>query len=78
MRTVVEIDDEALAAAAAELGTGTKKDTINTALRLVATRRARAARVATATHLFGDPAGVDDPEVRREVTGGRGRRRDVR
>lgn len=76
MRTVVEIDDEALAAAAAELGTVTKKDTINTALRLVASRRERAARVAAATHVFGDPKGLDDPAVRREQARGRGRRRD--
>jgi Arc/MetJ family transcription regulator len=78
MRTVVEVDDEALAAAAAELGTSTKKDTINAALRLVASRRERAVRVATATHVFGDPAGLDHPEVRRETTAGRGRRREHR
>jgi Arc/MetJ family transcription regulator len=75
MRTVVEIDDEALAGAAAELGTTTKKETINTALRLVASRRERAARVAAATHVFGDPKGLDDLEVQRELTSGRGRRR---
>lgn len=75
MRTMVDIDDEALAAAAAELGTTTKKDTINTALRLIASRRDRATMVAGATHVFGDPKGVDDPEVRREHNQGRGRRR---
>lgn len=76
MRTVVEIDDEVLAAAAAELGTGTKKATVNAALRLAATRRDRAARVAAAGHVFGDPKGLDDPAVHRERTGGRGRQRD--
>jgi Arc/MetJ family transcription regulator len=75
MRTVVEIDDEALAGAAAELGTTTKKDTINTALRLIASRRDRAVRVASATHVFGDPRGWDDPDVQRELADGRGRRR---
>jgi Arc/MetJ family transcription regulator len=75
MRTVVEIDDEALAAAAAELGTTTKNDTINTALRLIASRRDRAARVAAATHVFGDPKAWDEPEVRMEAAHGRGRRR---
>jgi Arc/MetJ family transcription regulator len=74
MRTVVEIDDEALAGAAAELGTTTKKDTINTALRFVASRRERAARVAAATHVFGDPVGWEDPDVQHELTLGRGRR----
>jgi Arc/MetJ family transcription regulator len=76
MRTMVEIDDDALAGAAAELGTTTKKDTINTALRMIATRRDRAARVAAATHVFGDPAGWDDPAVRQELASGRGRWRD--
>jgi Arc/MetJ family transcription regulator len=75
MRTVVDIDDEALAGAAAELGTATKKDTINTALRLIASRRERAARVAAASHVFGDPHGLDDLEVRHEFADGRGRRR---
>jgi hypothetical protein len=78
MRTVVEVDDDALARAAAELGTTTKKDTINTALRLIASRRDRAARVASATHVFGDPKGWDDPEVDRELADGRGRRRPAR
>lgn len=72
----MDIDDEALAAAAAELGTATKKDTINTALRLIASRRDRAVRAAAATHVFGDPKGLGDPEVRRELTRGRGRRHD--
>lgn len=74
-RTVVEIDDTALAGAAAELGTVTKKDTINTALQVVASRRDRAARVAAATHLFGDPKGWAEPAVRHELVHGRGRRR---
>jgi Arc/MetJ family transcription regulator len=75
MRTMVEIDDEALARAAAELGTTTKKDTINAALRWIASRRDRAARVAAATHVFGDPSGWDDPAVRQQLAAGRGRRR---
>lgn len=76
MRTVVDLDDDALAGAAAELGTTTKKDTINTALRLIASRRDRAARVAAATHVFGDPLGWDEPAVRDELARGRGRRHD--
>lgn len=76
MRTVVDIDDEALAGAASELGTTTKRDTINTALRLIASRRDRAARVAAATHVFGDPSALDDPAVSAELTRGRGRRRE--
>jgi Arc/MetJ family transcription regulator len=36
---LVDIDEEALSAARAELGTGTIKDTVNEALRLAATGR---------------------------------------
>jgi Arc/MetJ family transcription regulator len=41
-RTVVDIDDDALAAAAKALKTTTKKDTINAALREIAQRDVRA------------------------------------
>ncbi|MEZ0365487.1 type II toxin-antitoxin system VapB family antitoxin [Mycobacterium sp. pUA109] len=41
-RTLVDIDDDALAAAAKVLKTSTKKDTINTALREIAMRDVRA------------------------------------
>lgn len=47
-RTVVDIDDEALAAAAEELGTTTKVDTVNAALREIASRRLRLAFVEQA------------------------------
>lgn len=40
-RTVIDLDDEALEAAAIELGTTTKRDTINTALREVTGRNRR-------------------------------------
>lgn len=46
----LEVDDDALAAAQAELGTPTKKDTVNEALRIVALRQARVRKIlATAT-----------------------------
>lgn len=45
-RTVIDLDDEALAEAARHLGTTTKKDTVNTALREINDRRRRAAAVA--------------------------------
>jgi Arc/MetJ family transcription regulator len=41
MKTVIDIDDEALELAARELGTATKKDTVNAALAFVANRRRR-------------------------------------
>jgi len=40
-KTLIDIDDEALAAAAKELGTTTKVATVNRALAEVAARRAR-------------------------------------
>ena len=40
-RTVIDLDDEALEAAAKELGTVTKRDTINTALREIVDRNRR-------------------------------------
>jgi Arc/MetJ family transcription regulator len=43
MRTVIDVDDEALAEAAAELGTTTKVATVNEALRMAAARRRTAA-----------------------------------
>jgi Arc/MetJ family transcription regulator len=42
-RTVIDLDDEALEVAARFLGTTTKKDTVNAALREIADRRRRAA-----------------------------------
>jgi Arc/MetJ family transcription regulator len=40
-RTMIDIDDEALADAGRVLGTTTKKDTVNAALREVVTRQQR-------------------------------------
>jgi Arc/MetJ family transcription regulator len=41
-RTVIDIDDELLVSVAQALGTNTKKDTVNTALREVLDNRRRA------------------------------------
>ena len=62
MRTVIDVDDEALAAAAKVLGTKTKVDTVNRALALVAGRPERLALLDAL-----DAAAVDlaDPEVMR-------------
>lgn len=56
-RTLVDIDDEALAAAAAELGTRTKVDTVNRALAEIAARPRRLAaleRLRTTADDLGD------------------------
>ncbi|GGO60580.1 type II toxin-antitoxin system VapB family antitoxin [Nonomuraea cavernae] len=45
-KTLIDLDDEALAEAAKLLGTWSKKDTVNTAIREIVDRRRRAAAVA--------------------------------
>ncbi|AWL37742.1 MULTISPECIES: type II toxin-antitoxin system VapB family antitoxin [Streptomyces] len=45
-KLLLEVDDEALAKAAAFLGTSTKKETVNTALREVIARHSRAIALA--------------------------------
>ncbi|MFJ9695399.1 type II toxin-antitoxin system VapB family antitoxin [Kitasatospora sp. NPDC101183] len=53
-RTVIDLDDEALADAARYLGTTTKKDTVNAALREIADRRRRAAALARMRQMVAD------------------------
>ncbi|NUS77986.1 MAG: type II toxin-antitoxin system VapB family antitoxin [Streptomyces sp.] len=55
-RTVIDLDDEALEAAAKELGTTTKRDTINTALREVTARYRRLRALEDARRLAADGA----------------------
>lgn len=55
-RTVIDLDDEALEAAAIELGTTTKRDTINTALREVTTRYRRLRALEEARELVANGA----------------------
>lgn len=62
MRTVIDVDDEALEAAAVELGTRGKRETVNAALRYAAERKHRAAAVADADLLLGG-SDIGDPEV---------------
>jgi Arc/MetJ family transcription regulator len=64
MRTIIDIDDELLDAAQRELGTATKKDTVNEALRYVAQRRARARAVLDDPFFLGG-SDLTDPEVMR-------------
>ncbi|MDQ1045287.1 type II toxin-antitoxin system VapB family antitoxin [Streptomyces sp. V4I2] len=55
-RTVIDLDDEALEEAAKELGTATKRDTINTALREVTARYRRLRALEEARELAADGA----------------------
>lgn len=63
MRTVIDIDDEALARAAAELGTTSKKDTVNAALAYVAERRRRVEDLLSGDYALGAGPDIDDPDV---------------
>lgn len=58
-RTTIDIDDDQLAAAARELGTSSKVETVNEALRFVAERRRRAAT-------FDDPLVWGSPDLAKE------------
>ncbi|MGW2722013.1 type II toxin-antitoxin system VapB family antitoxin [Streptomyces sp. NPDC001492] len=55
-RTVIDLDDEALEEAAKELGTTTKRDTINTALREVTARYRRLRSLEEARDLAAEGA----------------------
>ncbi|MBN0044729.1 type II toxin-antitoxin system VapB family antitoxin [Streptomyces actuosus] len=55
-RTVIDLDDEALEEAAKELGTTTKRETINTALREVTARYRRLRALDEARELVADGA----------------------
>jgi Arc/MetJ family transcription regulator len=73
MRTNIDIDDDLMAEAMAATGLGTKRETVETALRLLARR----ARQAEAADLFGriDWQGDLDAERRDEVPVAAPRRR---
>lgn len=64
MRTVIDIDDEALGAAARVLGTTTKVSTVNRALQEIAARADRPSLVDTLDRYAQD---LDDPEVMKDA-----------
>jgi len=64
-RTVIDIDDGALAAAAEELGTTTKVETVNAALREIVSRRLRMAFIEQAA--AGSFAHLAEPDKRDEA-----------
>ncbi|WP_433166823.1 type II toxin-antitoxin system VapB family antitoxin [Kribbella sp. CA-247076] len=67
MKTVIDVDDKALELAARELGTVTKKDTVNAALEFVARRRERIEALLDDPYAFGVGPDIDDPEVMHEA-----------
>ncbi len=64
---MVDIDDDALSLAAAELGTVTKKDTVNAALRYVAERRQRIEELLDDPYAMGVGEDIGDAEIMRQA-----------
>jgi Arc/MetJ family transcription regulator len=67
MKTMIDLNDEALAAAAKELGTTTKKDTVNAALEFVANRRRRIEQLLDDPYALGVGADIGDADVMRQA-----------
>jgi len=67
MKTMIDLDDEALALAAKELGTTTKKDTVNAALRFVADRRRRIEQLLEDPLALGVGRDIVGPEFMRRA-----------
>jgi Arc/MetJ family transcription regulator len=67
MKTMIDLDDDALERAARELGTSTKKDTVNAALRFVAARRQRIDRLLDDPYALGVGPDIADEEIMRQA-----------
>ncbi len=67
MKTMIDIDEEALAAAARELGTTTKKDTVNAALAFVAERQKRIEQLLNDPLSLGYGSDIANPEVMKDA-----------
>jgi len=65
MKTMIDLNDEALDLAAKELGTTTKKDTVNAALEFVASRRRRIERLLDDPYALGVGPDISDPDIMR-------------
>jgi Arc/MetJ family transcription regulator len=67
MKTMIDLNDELLALAAKELGTSTKKDTVNAALDFVVNRRMRLEVLLDDAHALGVGSDITDPEIMRQA-----------
>jgi Arc/MetJ family transcription regulator len=67
MKTMIDLNDEDLALAAKELGTTTKKDTVNAALHFVASRRRRIEQLLNDPYALGVGPDIANPEVMRQA-----------
>ena len=65
--TPIDLDEEALAEAMQELGTTTKKDTVNAALEFVAGRRRRIEQLLDDPYALGVGPDIADAEVMRQA-----------
>jgi Arc/MetJ family transcription regulator len=65
MKTMIDLDDEALELAAKELGTTTKKDAVNAALEFVAGRRRRIEQLLDDPYTFGVGPDITNPDIMR-------------
>jgi Arc/MetJ family transcription regulator len=65
MKTMIDLDDDALALAARELGTTTKKETVNAALEFVANRRRRIEQILDDPYALGAGPDITDREIMR-------------
>lgn len=65
MKTVIDLDDEMLELAAKELGTTTKKETVNAALAFVASRRRRIEQLLDDPYALGVGPDITDPDIMR-------------
>lgn len=63
MKTTIDLNDEDLALAAKELGTTTKKETVNAALNFVANRRRRVEQLLEDPYAFRGGPDITNPEV---------------
>ena len=67
MKTMIDLNDEALEQAARELGTTTKKDTVNAALQFVASRRRRIEQLLDDPYALGVGPDIADAEIMRQA-----------
>jgi Arc/MetJ family transcription regulator len=67
MKTRIDLDEEALAIAAGELGTTTKTDTVNAALFFVAKRSGRIEQLLGDPQAFGVGLDIGNPEIMRQA-----------
>ena len=67
MKTMIDLDEQALEQAASELGTTTKKDTVNAALAFVANRRRRVEQLLDDPLALGVGPDITNTDIMRQA-----------